>query len=78
MGKPFDGVILDLTIPGGMGGKETVRQLKEIDRNVKAIVVSGHAEDPVMTNFREFGFICALAKPYTVEQLKEAVRNEFT
>lgn len=77
-GKPFDGVILDLTIPGGMGGKETIRLLKEIDGNVKAIVVSGYAEDPVMTNFREFGFVCALAKPYTVEQLKEAVMDEFS
>lgn len=76
-GKPFDGVILDLTIPGGMGGKETMRLLREIDRDVRAIVVSGYAEDPVMTNFRQFGFVCALAKPYTIEQLKEAVCEEF-
>lgn len=76
-GKPFDGVILDLTIPGGMGGKETMGRLLEIDKNVKAIVVSGYADDPVMTNFKDYGFVCALAKPYTVDQLREAVRDEF-
>ncbi|MCL4873873.1 transporter substrate-binding domain-containing protein [bacterium] len=76
-GRPFDGVILDLTIPGGMGGKETIARLREIDRSVKAIVVSGYTDDPVMTNFREYGFVRALAKPYTVEQLNNAVREEF-
>lgn len=76
-GRPFDGVILDLTIPGGMGGKETIARLREIDSGVKAIVVSGYTDDPVMTNFREYGFVSALAKPYTVEQMNNAVREEF-
>ena len=76
-GRPFDGVILDLTIPGGMGGKETIKMLQETDGGVKAIVVSGYADDPVMTNFREYGFVAALAKPYTVEQLRETVISEF-
>lgn len=76
-GRPFDGAILDLTIPGGMGGKETIKLLKKIDGGVKAIVISGYAEDPVLVNFKEFGFDCALAKPFTVEQLKEAVLDAF-
>lgn len=76
-GEPFDGVILDLTIPGGMGGKETITRLRELDGGVKAIVVSGYAEDPVITNFEEYGFVSALTKPFTVEQLKDAVRDSF-
>lgn len=76
-GNPFDGVILDLTIPGGLGGKETIKLLKRMDENVKAIVVSGYSEDPVLMNYKEFGFANALAKPYTMEQLKEAVLGAF-
>jgi len=76
-GSPYNGVILDLTIPGGMGGKETIKLLREIDEDVKAIVVSGYADDPVLTNFKEFGFAGALAKPYTMEQLKEAALKAF-
>ena len=60
-----------------MGGKETIKMLQETDGGVKAIVVSGYADDPVMTNFREYGFVAALAKPYTVEQLRETVISEF-
>ncbi len=54
--KPFDAVILDLTIRGGMGGKETIKKLLELDPDVKAIVTSGYSNDPVMANFREYGF----------------------
>ena len=52
-GKPFDAVIMDLTIPGGVGGKEAIKQLMEIDPSVKAIVSSGYATDPVMSRHRE-------------------------
>jgi CheY-like chemotaxis protein len=54
--KPLDAVILDLTIRGGMGGKATIKKLVEIDPDVKAIVSSGYANDPVMSNFQEYGF----------------------
>ncbi|MEE8329085.1 MAG: PAS domain S-box protein [Thermodesulfovibrionia bacterium] len=54
--QPFNAVILDLTVPGGMGGKESIKKLSEIDPNVKAIVSSGYSNDPVMANFREYGF----------------------
>ena len=56
-GDPFAAVILDLTVPGGMGGKETMEKLLRIDPQVKAIVSSGYSDDPVMANFKEYGFI---------------------
>ncbi len=68
---PFDAVIMDLTIPGGMGGKEAVSRLMEIDPEVKAIVSSGYSSDDVMANYRELGFYGVIAKPYQVEQLGE-------
>lgn len=72
-GQPFVAVILDITIPGGMGGKETNRQLIEIDRNVKTIVSSGYSNDPIMSEYKDHGFSGVLAKPYRVEELSETV-----
>ena len=74
-GEPFDVVILDLTIPGGMGGKETIEKLLEIDRDVKAVVSSGYSEDPVLSNFEEYGFRGVVSKPYKVEQLSEVLHR---
>lgn len=68
-GRPFDVVILDLTVQSGKGGKETVSSLKRIDPEVKAVVSSGYANDTVMTEYAEFGFSAKLAKPYTMEDL---------
>ncbi len=73
--KPYDAVILDLTIKGGMGGKDTVKALMEIDPQVKAIVSSGYSNDPVMTNFRAYGFIGALPKPYAMKDLKDMLNQ---
>ncbi len=61
---PFDVVILDLTVPGGMGGREAAAELLRIDPTVQIIASSGYSQDPVMSNCREFGFIAALPKPY--------------
>jgi two-component system cell cycle sensor histidine kinase/response regulator CckA len=72
-GKPFDAVILDLTVPGGMGGKEAVAELLEIDPNVKAIVSSGYSEDPVMSEFKQYGFKGILEKPYRIEELSKTL-----
>jgi PAS domain S-box-containing protein len=73
--KPFDAVILDLTVPGGMGGKEVIKKLLEVDPNVKAIVSSGYSTDPIMSDFREYGFSAVVAKPYTMEQLERTLRS---
>ncbi len=72
-GSPFGLVILDLTIKGGMGGKETIKRLKELDPDVKAIVASGYSTDPVMANFKEYGFADALQKPYLISDLKKSL-----
>jgi CheY-like chemotaxis protein len=60
----FNAVIMDLTIPGGMGGKEAIRELIKIDPNVKAIVSSGYSYDPIMANYSDYGFSAVLTKPY--------------
>ena len=69
----FDLFILDLTIPGGMGGLETFKRLKALDPKVRAIVSSGYSNDPVMADHTKFGFIDVLAKPYDVKALSEVV-----
>ncbi|MBW2704032.1 MAG: response regulator, partial [Deltaproteobacteria bacterium] len=74
-GLPFDGVILDLTIPGGMGGLKTIKQLKKLDRDVNAIVCSGYANDPVLSNHVEYGFKGVVAKPYDINKIEEAIGN---
>ena len=76
-GEPFHAVILDLTIPGGMGGEETIQRLREIDPRVKAIVASGYDDDEVMSNYKDYGFSGALAKPYQIKDLEEMLKNIF-
>lgn len=70
-GNPFDFVILDLTIRGGMGGRKTIELLREIDPDVKAVVASGYADDIVMSNFQKYGFVASLTKPYTLQSLQK-------
>jgi PAS domain S-box-containing protein len=72
---PFDLVILDLTIRGGMGGLETLRKLFEINPKVKAVVASGYDQDPVMKNFDQYGFKGALQKPFMINELSEIMIN---
>jgi two-component system, cell cycle sensor histidine kinase and response regulator CckA len=74
-GTPFQTVIMDLTIPGGMGGKETIEKLKEIDPDVKAIVSSGYSNDPVMANFEKYGFVAMMIKPYRMDDLKKVMQK---
>jgi DNA-binding NtrC family response regulator len=68
-------VFLDLTIKGGMGGKECIIKLKEIDPNIKAIVYSGYSTDPVMTEYQKYGFKAVLKKPFNVAQLKKTISD---
>jgi two-component system cell cycle sensor histidine kinase/response regulator CckA len=74
-GRAFDAVILDLTVPGGMGGKEAMKKLLEIDPEVKAIVSSGYATDPIMADFYKYGFSAVVAKPYSVGELERALHR---
>ncbi len=75
LGQPFDAVIMDLTIPGGMGGKEAIKQLLEIDPSAKVIVSSGYSTDPIMSDFKKYGFSAVAAKPYKVEELERTLRD---
>jgi CheY-like chemotaxis protein len=65
-GQPFDLVIMDLTIPGGMGGQEAIQNLLKIEPKTRAIVSSGYADDPIMTHYQEHGFAGVIKKPYKV------------
>jgi CheY-like chemotaxis protein len=74
-GIPFSAVILDLTIPGGVGGKETIERLLRIDPEIKAIVSSGYSTDPVMANYRDYGFSAVLVKPYRPQELSKVLQE---
>ncbi len=74
-GRKFDVVIMDLTIPGGMGGKETIGQLLKMDPRARAIVSSGYSNDPVMANHEDYGFVGVVPKPYKIEELSLVVKN---
>ncbi|MEA1973738.1 MAG: response regulator, partial [Candidatus Cloacimonadota bacterium] len=72
---PFSVIILDLTIPGGMGGKEAVQHILKINPDAKVIVSSGYSGDPVMANYQDYGFKGIVAKPYTISNLKKALND---
>jgi PAS domain S-box-containing protein len=74
-GEPFDAVIMDLTIPGGMGGEEAIKKLLEIDSEVRAIVASGYCNHPVMSDFEEYGFSEVIEKPYEISELVEKLNR---
>jgi len=73
--SPFDAVILDLTIPGGMGGKDALACLLSFDPNARAIVSSGYSNDPILCDYRKYGFLDAIGKPFTVGDVSRAVSN---
>jgi PAS domain S-box-containing protein len=73
-GEPFDAVIMDLTIPGGMGGEAAIKILKEIDPDVRAIVSSGYATNPVLSNYSDYGFRGELVKPFRISTLKKEMK----
>jgi PAS domain S-box-containing protein len=72
---PFDAVILDLTIPGGMGGAKTIQKLLKIDPAVRGIVSSGYADDPIIANYRDYGFKGVAIKPYSLQELRDTVEK---
>lgn len=75
LGKHFDAFIMDLTVPGGMGGKEAVRQLLELDPTIKAIVSSGYSHDPIMGNHKAYGFADVVSKPYRIQDIAEVLNR---
>jgi len=75
VGNPFNAVIMDLTIPGGMGGEETIQKLLKIDPKVRAIVSSGYSTDPIMANYKDYGFKGIIVKPYKTEELGEILHR---
>jgi CheY-like chemotaxis protein len=74
-GSPFDVVILDLSVPEGMGGKEAIVQLKAFDPGVKAVVSSGYSNDPVVVDFERYGFSGKLTKPYKITDMKDILEH---
>ncbi len=70
-----DAIIMDLTIPGAMGGKEAIKEALKIAPDIKAIVASGYSNDPIMADYRQYGFKAALAKPFTIAELKEVLAD---
>jgi len=72
-GQPFDAVILDLTIPGGMGGIETIEKILTVDKDAKVIVASGYAEGSIMSDYKQYGFKKRLTKPFKIADLKKAI-----
>jgi CheY-like chemotaxis protein len=71
--KPFDLVILDLTVPGGMGGEEAVPELLKIDPAIKIMASSGYSSGPIMANYQDSGFCGVIPKPYSLNELSETL-----
>jgi CheY-like chemotaxis protein len=74
-GEKIDAVILDLTIPGGMGGRETVQELKKIDQGITAIASSGYSQTEEVGKYLEFGFSAFVPKPFRLEDISEALHS---
>lgn len=72
---PINAVIMDLTIPGGMGGKDAIKEMLKIDPDVRAIVSSGYSNDPLMSNYQKYGFKAAMAKPYMISELTKVLAD---
>ncbi|MBX3248931.1 MAG: PAS domain S-box protein [Myxococcales bacterium] len=75
VGEPFDVALLDLTVPGGMGAEETMARLRRIDPDVRAVVASGYANDPILSELQAHGFRAGVAKPFTADTLRAALRR---
>jgi DNA-binding NtrC family response regulator len=74
-GSPFDIVILDLSVPNGLGGKETIELLRNVDPEVKAVVSSGYTNDPVVRDFSHYGFYEKLTKPYNIQEMRNLLEK---
>lgn len=70
-GQAYAAIIMDLTIPGGMGGKEAIVEILALDPTVKAFVSSGYSQDPIMVNYKDYGFAGAIAKPFDIAAVQQ-------
>jgi two-component system cell cycle sensor histidine kinase/response regulator CckA len=75
VGSPYSAVIMDLTVPGGMGGREAAEHILAIDPNARLIVSSGYSNDPIMAEFSKFGFCATLSKPYSIEEITKTLTS---
>lgn len=75
MGAPYDVIILDLTIPGGMGGREVIQSIRKDDSRVKVLVSSGDLSDPAIISYADHGFSGVLAKPYNKAALDQTIKS---
>jgi CheY-like chemotaxis protein len=73
-GRPYELVMLDLTVPGGMGGLAALEAIRALDPRIKAIVTSGYSSDPVLGNYRKYGFQGVVPKPYRISDLGRAIQ----
>jgi CheY-like chemotaxis protein len=74
-GRAFDGVLLDLTVSGGMGGIEAASKIRELDRSARLIVSSGYSDSQAMADFRNYGFDDVIPKPWSTAELSEVFRR---
>ena len=72
-GNRFDAVLMDLTVPGGMSGKEAVLEINNIDVDSKVIVISGYSRDPILANYKDYGFVGKLVKPFQLQDMKKVL-----
>ncbi len=72
---PFDMIILDVTVPGGMGGPETLTEIRKLDPGVMAVVTSGYSSDPLLADFRSHGFVNRLEKPFSIDQVRNVINQ---
>ena len=73
--EPYSAVIMDLTVPGGMGGREAISKLLTVDPHIKAIVSSGYSTDPIMSDYSRYGFSGVITKPYSIGSFSKVLQE---
>lgn len=74
-GQSFHAVIMDLNIPNGMGGREAVKEVMQIDANARILVASGYSSDPVIKEYQKYGFCGSIAKPFDIKELQDSIQS---